>query len=156
MLALNTKAPSFTLKNQNDENVSLADFSGKWLVLYFYPKALTPGCTTQACGLRDIQKELEALNATALGVSADSPEKLKKFTEKYHLNFTLVGDTSENKDMLKAYQAWGRKKFMGKEYDGIFRITYIVNPTGNIAHTIETVKTKSHHDDVLAWLKENA
>lgn len=155
MLTIGSSAPAFNLTDQNGNNVTLADFSGKWLVLYFYPKALTPGCTVQACGLRDISKDLEELNATAIGISADESKKLKRFEEKHDLNFTLAGDTTENKETLLAYEAWGPKKFMGKEYDGIYRITYIVSPEGKIAHTVEKVKTKSHHEEVLTWLKEN-
>ena len=155
MLAIGTPAPNFSLTDQNDNTVTLDDYTGKWLVLYFYPKALTPGCTVQACALRDIEAELTQLNAATLGVSADASGKLKKFEEKHNLTFKLVGDTSEEHTTLLAYEAWGPKKFMGKEYDGIHRITYIINPEGKIAHTIEKVKTKSHHEEVLDWLKEN-
>lgn len=154
MLNIGDAAPNFTLPNQDGENVSLSDFSGKWLVLYFYPKALTPGCTVQACSLTDHKSELEKLNAVAVGVSADKTSLLKRFTEKKELNFTLLGD--ESKEMIQAYQAWGLKKFMGKEYDGIFRVTYIINPGGKVAHTMPKVKTKTHHEDVINWLQENA
>lgn len=155
MLPIGTHAPSFTLTDQNGDSVSLSDFIGKWVILYFYPKALTPGCTVQACSLSDSQDELASLNAIALGVSADDTKKLKKFEEKHTLNFTLLGDTTETHDTLLAYKAWGPKKFMGREYDGIHRITYIIDPQGKIVHTIEKVKTKSHHEDVIHWLKEH-
>lgn len=154
MLAIGSTAPEFSLPNQNGESVSLADFKGKWVVLYFYPKAQTPGCTVQACALRDSKAELEELGAVAIGISADKQSLLKRFEDKQNLNFTLLGD--EEKETIQAYEAWGRKKFMGKEFDGIFRITYIINPDGQIAHTIEKVKTKTHHEDVIEWLQTNA
>lgn len=156
MLKTGTSAPQFSLPNQNGETVSLKDLSGKWVVLYFYPKALTPGCTVQACSLAEHKEDLDKFNAVAVGVSADKESLLKSFEEKKELNFTLLGDASESHDMLMAYEAWGPKKFMGREYDGIHRITYIINPEGNIAHTIEKVKTKTHHEDVLIFLKEQA
>ena len=154
MLKIGTKAPAFSLLNQDGKTVSLSDFSGQWVVLYFYPKAQTPGCIVQACGLRDSQKELEELNAVAIGISADKQALLKKFEDKQNLNFTLLGD--KEKETIQAYEAWGEKKFMGKTFNGIFRITYIINPQGEIAHTIEKVKTKTHHETVVEWLKENA
>tara|TARA_R110000868_G_scaffold218576_1_gene469000 strand:- start:145747 stop:146217 length:471 start_codon:yes stop_codon:yes gene_type:complete len=153
MLTIGTKAPAFSLPNQNGESVSLEQLKGKWVVLYFYPKALTPGCTVQACALAQHKQDLDALNAVAVGVSADRAALLKRFEEKKELNFTLLGDESDNKNMLKSYEAWGLKKFMGREYDGIYRITYIIDPKGVIAHTIEKVKTKTHHEDVIDFLK---
>ncbi len=153
MLAVGTKAPEFSLPNQNGEQVSLSNFIGKWVILYFYPKALTPGCTVQACALAEHKNELDKLNAVAVGVSADKDSLLKRFEEKKELNFTLLGDTSQNQQTLKLYEAWGPKKFMGREYDGIHRITYIIDPKGNIAHTIEKVKTKTHHEEVIEFLK---
>lgn len=153
MLAVGKKAPDFTLPNQNGEDVSLSEFIGKWVVVYFYPKALTPGCTTQACALTDVMGEYKKLNTEVLGISADKTSLLKRFQEKKNLNFTLLGD--ESTEMLQAYEAWGDKKFMGKEYKGIFRVTYIINPQGEIAHTIEKVNTKTHHEEVLNWLKEH-
>lgn len=156
MLEVGKNAPEFSLPDQNGDTKSLSDFAGKWVVLYFYPKALTPGCTVQACALAEHKKELEKLNAVAVGVSADKETLLKRFEDKKDLNFTLLGDTSENQEMLKSYEAWGHKKFMGREYDGIHRITYIINPKGEIAHSIAKVKTKTHHEDVLSFLKEHA
>lgn len=153
MLEIGTKAPEFSLPNQNGEMVSLNELKGKWVVLYFYPRALTPGCTTQACSLASHKAELDALNAVAVGISGDKQSLLKRFEEKKELNFTLLGDESDNKDMMKSYQAWGPKTFMGKKYDGIHRITYIINPEGNIAETIAKVKTKTHHEDVINILK---
>ncbi|MFT7432809.1 MAG: peroxiredoxin Q/BCP [Alphaproteobacteria bacterium] len=153
MLEIGSKAPEFSLPNQNGEQVKLSALSDKWVILYFYPKALTPGCTVQACALATHKEELDKLNAVAVGVSADRAALLKRFEEIKDLNFTLLGDESENHDMLRAYQAWGLKKFMGREYDGIHRITYIINPEGKIAHTIEKVKTKTHHEEVITFLQ---
>lgn len=143
-------APEFTTLNQNEETVSLKDFRGKKIVLYFYPKAMTPGCTTQACGLRDSKAELEKRNAVALGISPDAPKRLVKFIEKESLNFDLLSD--EDHSIADKYGVWGLKKFMGREFDGIHRITFIIDEAGKLAHVMEKVKTKSHHDDVLAVL----
>lgn len=143
-------APEFTTVNQNEETVSLKDFRGKKVVLYFYPKAMTPGCTTQACGLRDSKAELEKRNAIALGISPDAPKRLVKFIEKESLNFDLLSD--EDHSIADKFGVWGLKKFMGREFDGIHRITFIIDEAGKLAHVMEKVKTKSHHDDVLAVL----
>jgi peroxiredoxin Q/BCP len=147
-------APAFTLKDQNGEKVSLKDFKGKKnVVLYFYPKAMTPGCTTQACALRDTKKELAKRDLVVLGVSPDAPEKLKKFEDKEKLNFTLLSD--EEHKIADKYGAWGLKKFMGKEYMGILRSTFIIGKDGKVKHVMPKVKTKSHHDDVIQWVDEN-
>ncbi|WP_037337415.1 thioredoxin-dependent thiol peroxidase [Saccharospirillum impatiens] len=143
-------APEFNTVNQNDEPVALSDYRGKKVVLYFYPKAMTPGCTTQACGLRDSKAELEKRNAVALGISPDAPKRLVKFIEKESLNFDLLSD--EDHSIADKYGVWGLKKFMGREFDGIHRITFIIDEEGKMAHVMEKVKTKSHHDDVLAVL----
>lgn len=143
-------APEFTTVNQNEETVSLKDFRGKKVILYFYPKAMTPGCTTQACGLRDSKAELEKRNAVALGISPDAPKRLVKFIDKESLNFDLLSD--EDHSIADKFGVWGLKKFMGREFDGIHRITFIIDEEGKLAHVMEKVKTKSHHDDVLAIL----
>ena len=143
-------APEFTTLNQNEETVSLKDLRGKKVILYFYPKAMTPGCTTQACGLRDSKAELEKRNAIALGISPDAPKRLVKFIEKESLNFDLLSD--EDHSIADKFGVWGLKKFMGREFDGIHRITFIIDEEGKLAHVMEKVKTKSHHDDVLAVL----
>ncbi|MCW8891076.1 MAG: thioredoxin-dependent thiol peroxidase [Sedimenticola sp.] len=147
------KAPAFTLLNQNEEKVSLADFLGKKVVIYFYPKASTPGCTVQACGIRDTQAELEALNTVVLGISPDAPVRLKNFTTKKELNFTLLSDVDHA--VADKYGVWGPKKFMGRVFDGIHRITFIVDAKGKLRHIMEKVKTKTHHDDVIAYIKEH-
>ena len=147
-------APAFALPNQDGETVSLKDFRGnRNVVLYFYPKAMTPGCTTQACGLRDSARALAGLDAVVLGVSPDPVKKLAKFIEKDKLNFTLLSD--EDHAIAEKYGVWGMKKFMGREYMGILRSTFIINKEGRIAHIMDKVNTKTHHDDVIALLKND-
>lgn len=143
-------APQFSTLNQRGETVSLQDYRGKKVVLYFYPKAMTPGCTTQACGLRDSKAELDKRNAVVLGISPDAPQRLVKFIDKEHLNFDLLSD--EDHAIADQYGVWGLKKFMGREFDGIHRITFIIDEDGKLAQVMDKVKTKSHHDDVLAVL----
>lgn len=152
-LKLGNMAPTFTLLNQAGEKVSLKDFRGKAnVVLYFYPKAMTPGCTVQACGLRDSKKQLAKLNAVALGLSPDPVKRLAKFEEKESLNFDLLSD--EDHAVADKYGVWALKKFMGREYMGIVRTTFIVDSNGRLVHIMDKVKTKSHHDDVLDLLRE--
>jgi peroxiredoxin Q/BCP len=147
-----SKAPAFSLTDQNGKTVALKDFAGKTVVLYFYPKAMTPGCTVQACGLRDTQAELAAKGAVAIGISPDSSARLKKFETKEGLNFTLLGD--EDHAVAEKYGVWALKKFMGRESMGILRTTFIIDPQGKIAHVMAKVNTKSHHEDVMALLSE--
>lgn len=147
-------APAFTLQDQNGDKVSLKDFKGKKnVVVYFYPKAMTPGCTVQACGIRDYKKEFAKLKTEVLAISPDSPERLKRFEDKQDLNFTLLSD--EDHKVADKYGSWGPKKFMGKEYDGILRQTFIVGIDGKLKEIMNKFKTKTHHDDVLAYIKEN-
>lgn len=147
-------APAFTLKDQNGKKVSLKDFKGKKnVVLYFYPKAMTPGCATQACGIRDFKKEFAKADTVVLGVSPDEPERLKRFVEKQNLNFTLLSDPDHQ--VAEKYGSWGEKKFMGKVYDGILRQTFIIGKDGRLKEVMNKVKTKSHHEDTLNWIKEN-
>jgi peroxiredoxin Q/BCP len=145
-------APQFSLPNQDNQTVSLSDFVGKKVLIYFYPKAMTPGCTIQAQGLRDSQVSLAELNVEVLGVSPDPVKRLPKFIEKESLNFTLLSD--EDHGLADAFGVWGLKKFMGKEYDGIHRITFLINENGNIEHVFDKFKTKSHHEVVLAYLQK--
>ena len=152
MLEIGQVAPQFTLPDQNGKQISLKDFSGRWVILYFYPRALTPGCTVQACGLRDAQNDLQKLNATAIGISADKPQLLKKFEDKHQLNFTLLGDESHG--VLEQYEAWGEKSLYGKKYMGIFRITYLIDPQGKVAYAMPKVQVKQHHEDMINLLKE--
>jgi len=144
-------APAFTTLDENGNKVALKDFRGKTVVLYFYPKAMTPGCTTQACSLRDSKKELDKLNVVTLGISPDAPARLLKFKERDNLNFTLLSD--EDHAIADKYGVWGPKKFMGREFDGIHRITFIIDEKGKLVHIMDKFKTKTHHEDVLAYLK---
>jgi peroxiredoxin Q/BCP len=145
-------APAFSLPNQAGETIKLKDFRGdKHVVLYFYPKAMTPGCTTQACGLRDIKGQYTRAGAVILGVSPDPVARLQKFIDKEKLNFDLLSD--EDHSLAEKYGVWGLKKFMGKEYMGINRITLIIGKDGKLKHIMEKVKTKTHHDDALALVK---
>lgn len=147
-------APAFTLKNQDGEKVSLKDFRDKKnVVLYFYPKALTPGCTTQACGIRDSIDGFAAQDTVVLGVSPDPENRLQKFIEKHELNFDLLAD--EDHKVADKYGCWGLKKFMGREYMGLLRTTFIIDKKGRLRHIIDKVKTKTHHDQVLDWIAEN-
>ena len=146
-------APTFTLQDQNGDKVSLKQFRDKKnVVLYFYPKAMTPGCTVQACGLRDSQKALAKANTVVLGLSPDPVARLGKFIDKEGLNFTLLSD--EDHAIADKYGAWGLKKFMGREFMGILRTTFIIGADGRLKHVMDKVKTKSHHDDVLGLIKE--
>jgi peroxiredoxin Q/BCP len=141
------KAPDFKGINQNGETVSLADYAGKKLVMYFYPKDLTPGCTNQACNLRDNYESLLAKGFEVLGVSADSEARHQKFIDKYELPFSLLADTEH--EVIKSFGVWGPKKFMGKEYEGINRTTFVIDEEGTIEHVIDKVKTKNHTEQVL-------
>ncbi|MFT6328907.1 MAG: peroxiredoxin Q/BCP [Bermanella sp.] len=144
------KAPQFTLQNQSDDLVSLADFTGKKVLVYFYPKAMTPGCTIQAQGLRDIKSDLDNKNVVVLGISPDAVKRLPKFIQKESLNFTLLSD--EDHAVADAFGVWGLKKFMGKEYDGIHRLSFLIDENGVISHVLDKFKTKEHHQVVLDLL----
>lgn len=146
------KAPAFTMLNQKGERVSLKDFAGKKnVVLYFYPKAMTPGCTVQACGIRDTKRKFSSKDTVVLGVSPDAPERLQKFIDKEKLNFDLLSDPEHK--ITEKYGMWGLKKFMGKEYMGVIRSTFIIGKDGKLKHIMDKVKTKTHHDDVLEIIK---
>jgi thioredoxin-dependent peroxiredoxin len=141
------KAPSFNIVNQNDEVLSLDSFRGKKLILYFYPKDSTPGCTAESCNLRDHYSKLQSLGFEVLGVSADSTASHQKFIAKNELPFDLLSDS--NKEVIMAYQVWGPKKFMGKEYDGIHRTTFVIDENGTIDKVFTKVKTKEHTEQIL-------
>jgi len=146
-------APAFSLLDQDSNKVSLKDFKGKQnVVLYFYPKAMTPGCTVQACGIRDSKKALAKLDTVVLGISPDPVARLGKFIEKEKLNFTLLSD--EDHAVADKYGAWGLKKFMGREFMGVLRSTFIVGKDGRLKHVMDKVNTKSHHEDVIAVIRE--
>lgn len=144
-------APDFTLQDQNGKEVSLHDFKGKNIVVYFYPKAMTPGCTVQACEIRNSETALKDADIVVLGISADPIKSLKKFEDRDKLNFTLLSDPEKN--VIKAYGSWGPKKFMGREFDGILRQSFLINKDGKIAHVMHKVNTKTHHSDILAFFK---
>ena len=148
-------APLFTLKDENDKDIVLADYIGKKQVLvYFYPKAMTPGCTVQAQGLRDSQKELSNFNTVVFGISPDEPKRLAKFCVRDELNFTLLSDVDHK--VADDFGVWGLKKFMGKEYDGIHRLSFLIGLDGKISHVFNKFKTKDHHEVVLDILAELA
>lgn len=149
-LTAGTPAPAFSLLDQDGNTVSLEDFSGKKVLFYFYPKAMTPGCTVQAQGLRDVKLELDAHNVVVLGVSVDPVKRLGKFIERDNLNFTLLSD--EDHAVAEQFGVWGEKKFMGKVYDGLHRISFLINEQGTIEHVFDKFKTKDHHEVVLAYL----
>ena len=145
-------APDFSLPNQNNEIIRLKDFRGKSnLIVYFYPKASTPGCTVQACGIRDFQREFEELNTVVLAISPDTPIKLQKFDLKYNLGFNLLSD--EDHSVADSYGVWGLKKFMGREFMGIIRTSFIIGLDGRLLNVIEKVNTKTHHDDAINYIK---
>jgi peroxiredoxin Q/BCP len=146
-LKVGDKAPAIKSFDQEGNPVSLEDFKGKKVILYFYPNDNTPGCTAEACNLRDNYDDLLDKGFRILGVSADSLESHKKFSDKYRLPFPLVPDT--DKEIVKAYGVWGLKKFMGREYEGIHRTTFVISEDGKIEHIITKVKTKDHSDQIL-------
>ncbi|WP_301098556.1 thioredoxin-dependent thiol peroxidase [Otariodibacter sp.] len=150
-LKVGDKVPEFTLLDQNEQPISLSQFQGKKVLVYFYPKALTPGCTTQACGLRDSKAELDALNVVVLGISPDLPKKLAQFVEKKELNFTLLSDPDHQ--IAEAFGVWGEKKFMGKAYNGIYRISFLVDESGQIEAVFDKFKISNHHQIIIDFLK---
>ena len=146
MIQLNTKAPAFSLPDQDGKIHSLKDYLGKKVLIYFYPKDDTPGCTTEACNFRDGYTELQKMGLVILGVSADSVKSHKKFAEKYKLPFPLLSD--ETKEMCEAYGVWGLKKFMGREYMGIERSSFLIDEKGVVVKIYEKVKAGEHKDEV--------
>ena len=141
------KAPGFSCKDQEGEAHTLKDYSGRRLVLYFYPRDNTPACINQACNLRDHFPELVQSGYAVLGISMDDERKHQKFAEKYELPFPLLADTG--REMIDAYGVWGEKKFMGRIYDGIHRTTFVINEKGKIERIIEKPKTKAHAEEIL-------
>jgi peroxiredoxin Q/BCP len=148
-LKIGDKAPHFSGVDQNGTMHSLANYKGKKLVVFFYPKASTPGCTAEACDLRDNYAAFQSNNYALLGVSADSEKAQLKFVEKYDLPFPLLAD--EEKSVIQAFGVWGPKKFMGKEYDGIHRTTFVIDENGTIEDVISDVKTKAHAAQILKY-----
>ena len=152
MLNAGDKAPYFELPNQDGETVKLTDLKGKSVVLYFYPKDDTSGCTKEACSFRDELSIFEGVNATIIGVSGDSVKSHRKFADKYNLNFTLLSD--ESKEMLEAYGVWKEKSMYGKKYMGIERTTFVIDPEGTIKKVFNKVKVEGHTEEVKKALSE--
>ncbi len=146
-MVLGKTVPQFKGKNQNGEPISLNDYKGKKLALYFYPKNNTPACNVQACNLRDHISELKTAGIEVVGVSMDSEKKHQNFIEKFNLPFSLIAD--ENKEIIEQFEVWGEKKFMGKTYDGILRTTFLIDENGNLKHVIKKPKTKVHAEEIL-------
>jgi peroxiredoxin Q/BCP len=151
LLARGDQAPDFELPDQNGGTVRLSDLRGRPVVLYFYPKADTPGCTVQACGVRDRRADYERAGAVVLGVSPDPVKRVKKFDDKYGLDFPLLAD--EDHSVAEAYGTWVEKRNYGKTYMGVARTTFVIDADGNIATVLEKVKPAEHDDDVLAALR---
>jgi len=152
MLKVGDKAPDFCLPNQDSEEICLRDFAGSWVVLYFYPKDNTPGCTTEALDFTALKSEFEKEGATILGVSPDSIKRHQNFITKKELQITLLSD--EDKEVAQKYGVWQLKKMYGREYMGIVRSTFLIDPDGNIAEIWTKVKVKGHAQEVLEKLKE--
>ena len=150
MLEIGQPAPKFSLQDQDSSVIDLDSFKGKKVLVYFYPRASTPGCTIQACALRDAKAELNALNVVVLGISPDTPKKLTNFTNKQELNFTLLAD--EDHATCEAYNVWQLKKFMGRESMGVVRTSFLIDENGNLEHIFNKFKTKDHHEVVLSYL----
>jgi len=151
MLQSGSPAPDFSLKDQDNNEVSLSSLRGKWVVLYFYPKDMTPGCTTEACNFQEILPKFSSINAEIIGISKDSVKSHKKFAEKYKLAFTLLSD--EGGQVCEAYGVWQEKSLYGKSYMGIVRSTFIIDPQGNIAVIYPKVSVKEHHLEVEQALR---
>jgi len=143
-------APDFTLPDENGKPHSLSDYRGGWVIVYFYPRDNTPGCTTEACGFRDSFATLTKMGVVILGISKDSVASHRKFSDTHNLNFPILSD--EDKSTLKAYKAWGKKKFMGREFEGTIRKTFLIDPVGNIRKVYERVIPVGHAGKVIADL----
>ena len=146
------KAPPFTTKVADGSTISLADFKGRHVVLYFYPRDDTPGCTKEACAFRDVYQKLKAKDAVVIGVSTDSPASHAKFATKFKLPFLLAAD--EDKQIVEAYGVWGQKSFLGRKYMGTHRVTFLIGPDGRIKKIWPKVKPEEHAEEVLAAIKD--
>lgn len=145
------KAKEFELSDQNGVLRKLSDYKGKWIILYFYPKDDTPGCTIEACSLRDNFRQLEKLGVQILGVSKDSVKSHKKFADKYQLNFPVLSD--ESTEIIKSYDSWGKKKFMGREFEGTLRKSFLINEKQEIVKVYENVNPTKHAGEILKDLE---
>jgi peroxiredoxin Q/BCP len=152
MIEVGKTAPAFKLRNQDGNEVALKDLRGEAVVVYFYPRADTPGCTTQACGIRDRQDEYDAAGVRVIGISRDEPEELKAFAKKYKLPFTLLSDPDHK--IHEKYGAWGERSMYGRKFMGALRSTFIIDPKGKVAHVIPKATPKTHDDKVLRALAE--
>ncbi|KXI28923.1 thioredoxin-dependent thiol peroxidase [Paraglaciecola hydrolytica] len=150
MLQVGEQVAEFSLADENNHQVSLSQLRGKKVLLYFYPKAMTPGCTIQAQGLRDSKTELDKHNVVVFGISPDAVKRLPKFIEKQQLNFSLLSD--EDHSIADTFGVWGPKKFMGREFDGIHRISFLLDENGKVAQVFDKFTTKNHHEVVLDYL----
>ncbi len=146
-LNIGDQAPNFSGENEKGETISLSDYAGKKLILFFYPKDNTPGCTAEACNLRDNYSELQEKGFELLGVSPDSPKKHTNFIKKFEFPFSLLADTEL--ETIKAYGIWGLKKFMGKEYEGVHRTTFVIDEEGKVLEIFKKVKTKTHAEQIM-------
>ena len=146
-------APTFELPASGGERISLSDYLGKVVVLYFYPKADTPGCTTEACGFRDAIADYGVAKAVVLGISPDPVKDVQKFSDKFKLPFPLLAD-AEHK-VAERYGVWGEKTFAGKSYMGVGRVTFVIDRSGDVAHVFDAVKPAGHDQEVLGWIKAN-
>jgi peroxiredoxin Q/BCP len=151
-LKIGKLAPDFNAPDQDNKMHKLSDYRGQWVLIYFYPKDDTPGCTKQACAIADMMPDFKKLKLQIFGISTDSVKNHKKFEEKYHLPFTLIAD--EDKKIVLKYYVFGKKKFMGREYMGTFRTSFLIDPKGKIAKIYENVKPEFHADMVLEDLKK--
>jgi peroxiredoxin Q/BCP len=151
-LKIGDTASLFTLKNQDGKDISLSDFKGKAVVLYFYPKDDTPGCTTESCNFRDEFPKFGKMNAEIIGISADSIKSHKKFVDKFNLPFNLLSD--ESREVIEKYDVWKEKSMFGRKYMGIVRTTFIINPSGKISKIFEKVNVDGHNNEVMEALKE--
>lgn len=154
MVKVGDLAPDFILLDEDGKNRKLAEYKGKWVLLYFYPKDDTPGCVKEACGIRDRLPSFKESGLTVIGVSVDSVESHKKFKEKYKLPFTLLSD--QEKKVVSAYGVWGKKKFMGKEYFGTRRTSFLIDPQGRIRKIYENVNPETHAEEVLKYMNDIA
>jgi thioredoxin-dependent peroxiredoxin len=153
LMNINDKAPEFTLQDENGKEISLKSLRGKTVVLYFYPRADTPGCTVEACSFRDTFKQMQKTGAVLLGISPDTPKAQKKFQDKFHLPFSLLADA--DKKVADAFGVLQEKNMYGKKVMGIVRTTFIIGPDGKIQHIFPRVKPEGHAEEVLAYLKES-
>nr|BET44561.1 MAG: thioredoxin-dependent thiol peroxidase [Candidatus Aschnera chinzeii] len=150
LLKIGDQVPNFSLPDHDNELIHLSDYFNQWILIYFYPKAMTPGCTIQACGIRDKMQEFKKFGIEIFGISTDKPEKLSRFYEKEMLNFTLLSD--QDHKVAEQFGVWGKKQFMGKHFNGINRVSFLINKEGKIEYIFNKFKTSEHHLIVLNYM----